>query len=237
MADAITGGPIAPPTTLSVWFRPHYWEPGATGEQVALQVHFDLKEALRPARGGDDRQHDHLPRAGPPRRSHQPPPGPPVGQRAQDHQARHRPVLGDRRRVPQPATTSWWASRPTPASATGATGARHDRDRAHPGAARPGGGGRRPAGAAPSTSPPPPSCSARWPAATGGRCTTTTSSPSSATACADIFLNTPNQAAWFERYVTDWTGPTGRLGRMTFRMRDSVFPGDRMVFAATVTAT
>ncbi len=54
---------------------------------------------------------------------------------------------------------------------------------------------------------------------------------------ADIFLNTPNQAAWFERFVTDWTGPRGRVGRMTFRMRDSVFPGDRMVFAATVTAT
>ncbi len=53
---------------------------------------------------------------------------------------------------------------------------------------------------------------------------------------ADIFLNTPNQAAWFERFITDWTGPRGRLGRMTFRMRDSVFPGDRMVFAATVTA-
>lgn len=54
---------------------------------------------------------------------------------------------------------------------------------------------------------------------------------------ADIFLNTPNQAAWFERYITDWTGPLGRLGRMKFRMRDSVFPGDRMVFGATVTAT
>ena len=52
---------------------------------------------------------------------------------------------------------------------------------------------------------------------------------------ADIFLNTPSQAAWFERYVTDWTGPHGRIGRMTFRMRDSVFPGDRMVFGATVT--
>jgi acyl dehydratase len=52
---------------------------------------------------------------------------------------------------------------------------------------------------------------------------------------ADIFLNTPNQAAWFERYITDWTGPHGRLGRMTFRMRDSIFPGDRMVFSATVT--
>ena len=53
---------------------------------------------------------------------------------------------------------------------------------------------------------------------------------------ADIFLNTPNQAAWFERYVTDWTGPKGRLGRMTFRMKTSVFPGDRMVFGAVVTA-
>lgn len=51
----------------------------------------------------------------------------------------------------------------------------------------------------------------------------------------DIFLNTPNQAAWFERYVTDWAGPRARLGRMKFRMRSSVFPGDRMVFAATVT--
>jgi hypothetical protein len=51
----------------------------------------------------------------------------------------------------------------------------------------------------------------------------------------DIFLNTPNQAAWFERYLTDWSGPRGRLGRMKFRMRTSVFPGDVMVFSATVT--
>jgi acyl dehydratase len=54
---------------------------------------------------------------------------------------------------------------------------------------------------------------------------------------ADIFLNTPNQAAWFERYLTDWTGPRGRVGRMTFRMRDSVFPGDEMTFTGTVTDT
>jgi len=53
----------------------------------------------------------------------------------------------------------------------------------------------------------------------------------------DIFLNTPNQAAWFERYITDWTGPRGRIGRMKFRMHDSVFPGDRMVFTATVSDT
>jgi acyl dehydratase len=51
----------------------------------------------------------------------------------------------------------------------------------------------------------------------------------------DIFLNTPTQAAWFERYLTDWTGPKGRLGRMTFRMKGSVFPGDTMQLDGTVT--
>jgi acyl dehydratase len=53
----------------------------------------------------------------------------------------------------------------------------------------------------------------------------------------DIFMNAPNQAAWFERYVTDWTGPRGRLGRVTFRMKGSVFPGDTMVLSGTVTST
>jgi acyl dehydratase len=52
----------------------------------------------------------------------------------------------------------------------------------------------------------------------------------------DIFFNTPNQAAWFERYITDWTGPYGRLGRMTFRMKGSVFPGDTMTIEGTVNA-
>src|SRR6476620_1820506 len=51
----------------------------------------------------------------------------------------------------------------------------------------------------------------------------------------DIFINAPNQAAWFERYVTDWTGPRGRLGRVGFRMKDSVFPGDSMAFTGSVT--
>ena len=44
VADELTGGMTALPTTLSLWMRPHYWEPGAEGEQVALKVHFDLKE-------------------------------------------------------------------------------------------------------------------------------------------------------------------------------------------------
>lgn len=51
---------------------------------------------------------------------------------------------------------------------------------------------------------------------------------------ADIFLNTPNQAAWFERYLTDWTGPHGRLGKISFRMKSSIFPGDTMVFTGAV---
>ncbi len=53
----------------------------------------------------------------------------------------------------------------------------------------------------------------------------------------DIFLNTPNQAAWFERFLTDWTGPHGRLRRMTFRMKGSVFPNDTMVFHGVVSDT
>jgi len=44
VAAEITGGAIAPPTMLSVWFRRHRWAPGRTGETFALQVHFDLKE-------------------------------------------------------------------------------------------------------------------------------------------------------------------------------------------------
>jgi acyl dehydratase len=46
VAAAITDGPIAPPTMLSVWFRPHRWKPGRTQEAVPLQVHFDMKEKL-----------------------------------------------------------------------------------------------------------------------------------------------------------------------------------------------
>ena len=53
----------------------------------------------------------------------------------------------------------------------------------------------------------------------------------------DIFLNTPNQAAWFERYLTDWTGPHGRLARVTFRMKGSVFPRDTMSLTGGVEST
>lgn len=52
----------------------------------------------------------------------------------------------------------------------------------------------------------------------------------------NIIMNTPNLAAWFERYLTDWSGPKGRLGRIKFRMKDSVYPGETMRFLGTVKA-
>jgi acyl dehydratase len=43
VAAEVTDGPIAPPSMLSVWFRPHHWSPGRSEPAVPLQVHFDLK--------------------------------------------------------------------------------------------------------------------------------------------------------------------------------------------------
>jgi len=45
-AQEITQGWIAPPSMISVWFRPHYWAPNRTQPAQPLQVHFDLKEKL-----------------------------------------------------------------------------------------------------------------------------------------------------------------------------------------------
>ncbi len=52
----------------------------------------------------------------------------------------------------------------------------------------------------------------------------------------DIFLNTPNQAGFIQRYLTDWTGPQGRLGKLRFRMGRSICVGHTLTFDATVTA-
>jgi len=46
VAASVTGGPIAMPTMLSLWFRPHHWAPGRTEQALPLQVHFDLKDRL-----------------------------------------------------------------------------------------------------------------------------------------------------------------------------------------------
>jgi acyl dehydratase len=46
VAAELTGGPVAPPSMLSTWFRPHHWAPGRAEPKVPLQVHFDMKEAF-----------------------------------------------------------------------------------------------------------------------------------------------------------------------------------------------
>ncbi|WP_238005638.1 MaoC family dehydratase N-terminal domain-containing protein [Dactylosporangium sp. AC04546] len=46
VAAEITDGPVAPPTMLSTWFRPHHWAPDRGSELLPLQAHFDLKERL-----------------------------------------------------------------------------------------------------------------------------------------------------------------------------------------------
>jgi hypothetical protein len=43
VAHELTGGPTAPPSMISVWFRPHHWAPGRAEQLLPLQVHFDMK--------------------------------------------------------------------------------------------------------------------------------------------------------------------------------------------------
>jgi uncharacterized protein len=47
VAADVTDGPIAPPSMLSTWFRPHHWAPDEDTQRLPLQVHFDLKDRLR----------------------------------------------------------------------------------------------------------------------------------------------------------------------------------------------
>ena len=91
----LTGGPIAPPTMLSVWFRPHHWAPGPRPSSrcrcrcTSTSRHASsLPEAVmtdntivfhEPVRPGDRAAH---------------PPDPALGQRPEDHQARHRAGSG-----------------------------------------------------------------------------------------------------------------------------------------------
>jgi acyl dehydratase len=46
VAAELTSGPIAPPSMISTWFRPHHWSPGRDEPALPLQAHFDLKLAF-----------------------------------------------------------------------------------------------------------------------------------------------------------------------------------------------
>jgi acyl dehydratase len=253
VAAEITGGPIAPPSTLSLWFRPHHWQPGQTAQKLPLQVHFDLKERL----------------------------GLPEAIMSDSEVAFHEPVRpGDvistaqvLRSLSKPKTTKlgtgrFWVIdvpyRNQHGDLVGIetfTGFGYVR---HPPSATGGG----PSPAAPVAAGESPATPAAAPPAVladihAGEALPTLTHDVTATTVVlgalatrdwrpmhhdrdfaierigarDIFLNTPNQQAWFERFVTDWTGPLGRPGRLRFRMRDSVYPGETMTLTGTVAAT
>ena len=258
VAGMLAGGSILPLSTLSLWMRPHRWAPGAATEQVALKVHFDLKErlGLPEAIMSDNTIVFHDPVR----------PGDVIS---------HRQVL---RSVSGPKTTRLGSGRfwvidveyhnqhGQLVGVESYTGFGYRRG----GAAEAGRAATRQAAAAtnPAAQPAPDeSGSAAKPDPTHDQVSVGDAPPGlthdvTATTVVlgalasrdwrpmhhdyhfaterngtrDIFLNTPNQLAWIERAVTDWTGPRGRLGRVSFRMQDPVFPGDTMTISSVVTA-
>lgn len=44
-----------------------------------------------------------------------------------------------------------------------------------------------------------------------------------------IILNAPTQAGWISKYITDRVGSNARIKRLSFKMKDSICPGDDMV--------
>lgn len=258
VASELTRGPIAPPTTLSLWFRPHHWQPGQAGQRLPLQVHFDLKDRLglpeavmtesevvfhQPVRPGDVISTSQV------LRSVSEPKATRLGTgrfwvievpyRNQNDELvgletftgfgyvrASRPAAGSRRsgRARRRAATSWNAG-----------GARPPAGAPHPLL-----GDVRPGQALPSLS-----HDVTATTVVLGALATRDWRPMhhdrdfavERNGARDIFLNTPNQQAWFERFVTDWTGPRGRLGRMLFRMHEPVCPGDVMTLTGTVEST
>ena len=253
VAEALTGGRILPLSTLSLWMRPHRWAPGAATEQVALRVHFDLKERLElpEAIMSDNTIVFHDPVR----------PGDLVS---------HRQVL---KSVSGPKTTRLGSGRfwvidveyhnqhGEPVGVESYTGFGYRRGEAT--SAEREGAAKKPASQPTPDEPgsvakPDPahdqvSVGDTLPELTHDVTATTVVLGALASrdwrpmhhdhrfaternGTRDIFLNTPNQLAWIERAVTDWTGPRGRLGRVSFRMQDPVFPGDTMTISASVAA-
>lgn len=255
VAAELTSGPIAPPTTLSLWFRPHYWEPDQAGPRQPLQVHFDLKDQLglpeavmtysqvvfrAPVRPSDVISTAQV------LRSISEPKTTKLGTGRfwvidVDYRNQSGILVGTEiftgfgyRR----AATSGAAAEPETAS--GAADVRKSASLATPEAFR----GESLVLGKVSAGDELPSLEHQVTATTVvlGALATRDWRPMhhdvdfavNRNGAKDIFLNTPNQQAWFERYITDWTGPKGRLGRLRFRMRDSVYPGDTMRLTGTV---
>lgn len=260
VAAELTDGPIAPPTTLSLWFRPHHWEPDRKAPRNPLPTHFELKERLGlaeavmtdsvvvfqdPVRPGDVISTSEVLRSVSDEKTTRLGTG-----RFWIIDVEYRNQRGDLVGV-ETFTGFGYRRVETPPAATGAAARPEEAADAEPEVE----GRRRDTEVrAPETRP-----LVLGDVAAGDELPTLSHDVTATTVVLgalatrdwrpmhhdvefavnrngtlDIFLNTPNQQAWFERYATDWTGPRGRLGRLTFRMLQSIFPGDTMTFAGRV---
>lgn len=52
----------------------------------------------------------------------------------------------------------------------------------------------------------------------------------------DIFMSINSTNGFIDRYVTDWTGPTGRIRKVSLRLGVPNFPGDAMTVTGEVVA-
>ena len=50
-----------------------------------------------------------------------------------------------------------------------------------------------------------------------------------------IIVNAPTQAGWISKYITDWAGARAQIKRLSFRMKDSICPGDDMTLRGEIT--
>jgi acyl dehydratase len=262
-AQAITSGPIAPPSMVSVWFRPHHWAPGRTRQLLPLQVHFDLKErfGLPEAVMTDDTIVFHEPvRIGDLLRTHQvlrSVSGPKTTKLGEGRFWVIDVVYRNQRDqlVAVETYTGFGYKRSAPAAAATDdaqrdvfdSGPSHDSgDTAEDPRGTESGDWSKPRlvidDIVSGSKLEPLSYDVTATTVVLGALATRDWRPMHhdkdfavhRNGTRDIFLNTPNQAAWFERYITDWTGPHGRLGRISFRMRGSVFPGDTMTLRGSV---
>jgi len=258
VAAEVTGGPIAPPSTLSLWFRPHHWQPGRTRQKLPLQVHFDLKELLdlpeavmsdsevvfhEPVRPGDVISTAQV------LRSISEPKTTKLGTgRFWIIDVPYRNQRGELVGV-ETFTGFGYVRDPRPAKVRHRRAGAGVRDRAAATSWTEQAAVRRAGGPHPLLGDvsigdvlPPLDHDVTATTVVLGALATRDWRPMhhdrdfaiERNGAKDIFLNTPNQQAWFERVVTDWTGPRGRLGRMRFRMLDSVYPGDTMTLTGTV---
>ncbi len=50
----------------------------------------------------------------------------------------------------------------------------------------------------------------------------------------DIFMSINSTNGFIDRYITDWTGPTGRIRKVSLRLGVPNFPGDTMTMTGEV---